>query len=70
MATHKHDWLVNYHSFDPIEHGQPYTVFYCPCGERKTEVMTDEQIESVCHAQGWPVEKAHANFTSAEGVNE
>ena len=49
----KHNWIVLYHSFDLIEHDQPYTVYYCACGQRKTEILTPEEIEAVCHEQGW-----------------
>ena len=56
-TTHKCEWIVLYHSFDPIEQDEPYTVYYCACGQRLVESMTDNKIDQVCQEQGWAREK-------------
>lgn len=53
---HEHDWLVQFYSFDPIEHDEPYVVLYCAdavCAQRMTRVMTSEEIERERSQQGY-----------------
>ena len=50
MSSHKHEWVTQFFSFDPIEHDEPYEVQYCAdreCGERRTKTMSQSLIEDV-----------------------
>ena len=57
MSKHKHKWLTQFYSFDPIEHDEPYEVLYCECGERKTRTMSQSLIEDVRKEQAYPPEE-------------
>ncbi len=66
MAEHKHDWLVQMHVFPEdgeaaanYEHDEPYVVYYCSdrdCGQRKTELLSDELAAEVRTFNGFPAE--------------
>lgn len=48
--SHKHKWLTQFYSFDPIEHDEPYEVQYCEdrkCGQRRTVTMSESLVEEV-----------------------
>ena len=56
MSKHKHEWLTQFYSFDPIEHDEPYEVQYCACGERRTKTMSDELVDYVRGFEDLPAE--------------
>jgi hypothetical protein len=58
---HEHSWEVQHHVFpeedaEPgtYEDDSPYTIFYCACGERKLELMSQDEVNEVRLAHGLP----------------
>jgi hypothetical protein len=57
--SHKHKWVTQFYSFDPIEHDEPYEVQYCgdrECGQRRTVTMSESLVEEVREFNDLPSE--------------
>jgi hypothetical protein len=58
--SHKHKWVTQFYSFDPIEHDEPYEVQYCTdreCGQRRTVTMSESLVEEVREFNDLPSEE-------------